>query len=67
MQEYTKLKLRLSLLRLMNEWWENEARHEENVPYVGAKTFDLMVDAAMCVLEGVDDIQAYFESEKMLK
>ena len=67
MQEYTKLKLRLGLLKLISTWWENEASHEENVPYIGARTFDLMADAAMSVLEGIDDIQAYFESEGMLK
>jgi hypothetical protein len=56
------------LARVIGDWLDSDQRpHPEGFPWVGDNIAPIMAEAAIAVLRGMTDSQAYLRREKMLK
>lgn len=57
---------RASLKAAMEKWLEDDHSLNDPLCYVGPNAASAMADAAYAVLQGMADLETYFESEQML-
>jgi hypothetical protein len=66
METPQEAKHRESLITAMENWLEAHSSGDDPLCYVGNNTAVAMANAAFAVMQGMADLEAYFESESML-
>jgi hypothetical protein len=65
--EQERLELRLKLITVMSDFIVSQTETDNNIGYVPDNIEQLMADAAFGVLDTVNAVNHYFDTEAMLK
>lgn len=61
-----RMKLKLSLTKVMNEWIENVTDKDNNLGWLSDETVNLMVDSAFNIIEATNSLNVYLYKEELL-